>query len=152
VRGGFWRNFRVKYPEANEMYSRMMSVSQRLQAAVEAGARGASLEQARKALYRGQCNCGYWHGAFGGVYLPHLRNAIFHELIAADNLLDRATNKAPSRVELSSDDFNFDGRQEVQLSNDQLLALVAPSRGGMLYELDVRSIGHNLLSTLTRKP
>jgi 4-alpha-glucanotransferase len=152
VRGGFWRNFRVKYPEANEMYSRMMSVSQRLQAAVEAGARGASLEQARKALYRGQCNCGYWHGAFGGVYLPHLRNAIFHELIAADNLLDRATNKAPSRVELSSDDFNFDGRQEVQLSNDQLLALVAPSRGGMLYELDVRSIGHNLLSTLTRRP
>ena len=33
VRGGFWRNFKVKYPEADEMYSRMMMVSRRLQAA-----------------------------------------------------------------------------------------------------------------------
>ena len=30
VRGGFWRNYKVKYPEANEMYSRMMMVSRRL--------------------------------------------------------------------------------------------------------------------------
>ncbi len=27
MRGGFWRNFKVKYPEANEMYARMMMVS-----------------------------------------------------------------------------------------------------------------------------
>ena len=33
VRGGFWRNFKVKYPEADEMYCRMMMVSRRLQAA-----------------------------------------------------------------------------------------------------------------------
>src|SRR5262249_712113 len=37
VRGGFWRNFRVKYPEANEMYARMMTISRRLQAAIEGG-------------------------------------------------------------------------------------------------------------------
>ena len=43
-----------------------------------AGPASATLvEQARTALYRGQCNCAYWHGAFGGVYLPHLRNAIY---------------------------------------------------------------------------
>ena len=28
--GGFWRNFKVKYPEANEMYARMMAVSRRV--------------------------------------------------------------------------------------------------------------------------
>ncbi len=152
VRGGFWRNFRVKYPEANEMYSRMMMVSRRLQAAVDGGARGELVERARTALYRGQCNCGYWHGAFGGVYLPHLRNAVYHELITADNLLDRALNLPLVRVELSADDYNFDGRQEVQLSNDKLVGLIAPARGGQLYELDVRSIAHNLLATLTRRP
>jgi 4-alpha-glucanotransferase len=152
VRGGFWRNFRVKYPEANEMYSRMMSVSGRLQAALDAGVTGELIDQARTALYRGQCNCSYWHGAFGGVYLPHLRNAIYRELITADNLLDRALDKPEKRVELTSDDYNFDGRQEVQLANDKLVALFAPSRGGMLYELDVRSICHNLLATLTRRP
>ena len=30
--------------------------------------------------------------------------------------------------------------------------LVAPSRGGQIYELDVRSICHNLLATLSRRP
>ena len=33
-----------------------------------------------------------------------------------------------------------------------MMALVTPSRGGMLYELDVRAICHNLLATLTRRP
>ena len=37
--------------------------------------------------------CGYWHGAFGGAYLPHLRNAVFQHLIAADNLLDAAARR-----------------------------------------------------------
>ena len=41
VRGGYWRNFKVKYPETNEMYARMQMVSQRLDDAVKAGA-GAS--------------------------------------------------------------------------------------------------------------
>ena len=36
VRGGYWRNFKVKYPETNEMYARMQMVSRRLQEA-EAG-------------------------------------------------------------------------------------------------------------------
>jgi alpha-amylase len=152
VRGGFWRNFRVKYPEANEMYSRMMTVSRRLQAAIEAGAPRELVDEARTALYRGQCNCAYWHGAFGGVYLPHLRNAIYHQLITADNLLCAATDKPEAWVELTSDDYNFDGRQEVQLAGDHLVVLAAPSRGGMLYELDVRRIAHNLLATLTRRP
>ena len=47
-----------------------------------------TFQSARRALYRGQCNCPYWHGAFGGIYLPHLRNAIYNQLIACDNLLD----------------------------------------------------------------
>ena len=152
VRGGFWRNFKVKYPEANEMYARMMMVSRRLQSAIDAGADGELVDHARTALYRGQCNCSYWHGAFGGVYLPHLRNAVFNQLIAADNLLDRAAGRSQPWVEISSDDYNFDGRQEVQLANNRLIALVAPGRGGQIYELDVRSICHNLLATFTRRP
>ena len=57
----------------------MMMVSRRLQAAADAGdAANELIEQARRALYRGQCNCSYWHGAFGGIYLPHLRNAVYH--------------------------------------------------------------------------
>ena len=151
MRGGFWRNFRVKYPEANEMYSRMMMVSRRIEQAERDGLEGELLFHARRELYRGQCNCSYWHGAFGGIYLPHLRNAVFNHLIAADNLLDQVEQRA-DRLEAVADDFNFDLRQEVKLSGENLIALVAPSAGGHLYELDVRSICHNLLATITRRP
>ncbi len=40
----------------------------------------------------------------------------------------------------------------MQLASDKLIAWIAPSRGGQIYELDVRSICHNLLATLTRRP
>ncbi len=152
VRGGFWRNFKVKYPEADEMYTRMMMVSQRLADIESAGADPASLREARRTLYRAQCNCGYWHGAFGGIYLPHLRNAVYQQLIAADNLLDQALGLAAPRVAIEDADFNLDARREVKLVNDKLVCLVAPAAGGQLYELDVRSICHNLAATLTRRP
>lgn len=152
VRGGFWRNFKVKYPETDEMYARMMMVSRRFEQARQNGAEGADYENARRCLYRGQCNCSYWHGAFGGVYLPHLRNAVYNQLIAADNLIDRATGKTGPRVEATVDDFNFDARQEIRLANDKLTCLFAPAAGGQMYELDVRSICHNLLATLARRP
>lgn len=152
VRGGFWRNFKVKYPEADEMYTRMMMVSQRLADAEAAGANPDSLGQARRTLYRAQCNCGYWHGAFGGIYLPHLRNAVYQQLIAADNLLDQALGLAAPRVAIEDADFNLDARREVKLVNDKLVCLIAPAAGGQLYELDVRSICHNLAATLTRRP
>ncbi len=157
IRGGFWRNFKVKYPEADEMYSRMMTVSRRLQETLEAAVAGDPVdgelvERARAELYRGQCNCAYWHGAFGGIYLPHLRNAVYKHLIAADNLLDRATGKPETWIEAVAEDFNLDAHQEVRLNNDKLIALLSPSRGGQLLELDVRGAEHNLLATLARRP
>ncbi|MGQ0636381.1 MAG: alpha-amylase/4-alpha-glucanotransferase domain-containing protein [Planctomycetaceae bacterium] len=155
IRGGFWRNFRVKYPEANEMYTRMLQVSERLHDLAENGAareRADLLTQARSELYRAQCNCPYWHGAFGGLYLPHLRNAIFRHLIAADTLLEQASGRDGAWVEAHADDYNLDARKEIRLASDRVVAFVAPARGGHLYELDIRSISHNLLATLNRRP
>ncbi len=152
VRGGYWRNFKTKYDETNEMYSRMMHVSRRLAEAKSAGVDPGQLAEIRDHLYRGQCNCPYWHGAFGGIYLPHLRNAIYSHLIEADTLLDRCQSDGSQTVHATADDYNFDGLQEVKLSNDQLCAWLAPGLGGRMYELDVREIGHNLLATLMRRP
>ena len=152
LRGGFWRNFKVKYSESDEMYSRMMAVSSLLQQAENEGIRDPNIEAARQHLYRGQCNCSYWHGAFGGLYLPHLRNAVYHHLITAENLLDAAKGRPNRWVEATADDFNFDGRPEVRLGGDQLIAWFSPSAGGRMYELDVREIGHNLLATMQRRP
>lgn len=156
IRGGFWRNFRVKYPEAHEMYARMLGISERLEALTQGNSvaedRAELLNQARTELYRAQCNCSYWHGAFGGLYLPHLRNAVYRHLIAADNLLEQASGRTEPWVEITSDDYNRDARKEVRLASDQFAAWLAPAQGGHLYELDVRSTRHNLLATLNRRP
>ncbi|TWU37405.1 alpha-amylase/4-alpha-glucanotransferase domain-containing protein [Novipirellula artificiosorum] len=152
IRGGYWRNFKSKYEETNEMYARMMSVSRRLADAEAAASDPLEIARIRDDLYRGQCNCPYWHGAFGGIYLPHLRNAIYQHLIAADNRLSKLEGMNEQTVLATADDYNFDGLQEVRLSNNRLCAWIAPGHGGRMYELDVREIRHNLLATLQRRP
>ena len=155
LKGGFWRNFRVKYPESNEMYVRMMELSARLQKfqqSHETDENASLIAEAKTALYRAQCNCPYWHGAFGGLYLPHLRNAIYYNLILADNLLEKAEGKAGRWVEASVADFNLDARQEVRLISERLIGYLSPARGGHLYELDIRQTRHNMLATLNRRP
>lgn len=152
IRAGNWRNFKARYTEANEMYSRMMQVSRKLHDVRRSCGDVELLGKIEDHLYRGQCNCAYWHGAFGGIYLPHLRNAIFAELIAADNKLDYLENGHGHWVEAQSEDYNFDLKTEVRLANDQLVAYFAPADGGMMYELDFRILRHNLLSTMQRRP
>lgn len=152
MRGGNWRNFKVRYTEASEMYTRMMEVSRKLEQARRQSGDAELLAQAEDHLYRGQCNCPYWHGAFGGIYLPHLRNANYRELIAADNLLEYLEFGKKNWVDAKSEDFNFDLRPEVRLANEQLVTYIAPALGGMMYELDVRAIQHNLLATIQRRP
>jgi alpha-amylase len=176
LRGGFWRNFRVKYPEIQEMYGRMLQISRRLQDQEDRGLKiddrrttensenGEVTEKspildpfvkARQELYRAQCNCPWWHGAFGGLYLPHLRNATYHHLIEAENayLSKRdAGSLGRSGVDAEQDDWDLDGKKEICLQNNRMAAFFKPDRGGSMYELDLRVIAHNLLATLSRRP
>lgn len=152
IRGGYWRNFKAKYPESDEMYARMMFVSSLLHQAEREGVDPAIADQARTWLYRAQCNCSYWHGAFGGVYLPHLRNAVYQNLILAENILEQCRRDRPQWVEATAGDFNFDGAREVRLANEQLVAWLSPAQGGQLHELDLRRAAHNLLATMQRRP
>ena len=149
--GGFWRNFKVKYPETNHMYARMMYVSELLQQAQRDGVNEQVIDAARDHLYQGQCNCPYWHGAFGGIYLPHLRNAIYQNLLNAETLLERAMGRPDQWVEATVGDYLFDGRSETRLANEQLVAWISGSSGGQIYELDLRNIGHNLNAGIARR-
>jgi len=82
LRGGYFRNFLSKYPESNHMYRNMLRVSNRVK---ESHAKGK--EQALDRVWMSQCNCGYWHGVFGGLYLPHIRSANYRNMIIAEKLL-----------------------------------------------------------------
>ncbi len=153
-RAGFWRNFLVKYPESNEMYCRMLDVSRRVEAAESHPAvreNGHLLREARTLLYQAQCNCSYWHGAFGGLYLPHLRNAVYSRLIQADTLLEQFHGRTENWVQLDADDYNGDARKELRIATDRMIGWLVPSKGGHLYEWDLRTIGVNLLATLNRR-
>ncbi|MBI4566590.1 MAG: DUF1926 domain-containing protein [Planctomycetes bacterium] len=144
LKGGTWRHFRARYPEANALYGRMMSVSRRV--------REKNLPAAVRELYRAQCNCGYWHGIFGGLYLPHLRGSIYRHLIAAENAVERNSDSPLSGPEAETLDLDLDGREEVRLFNEHLNVFVAPATGGRILELDVRGAETNLGATLARRP
>jgi 4-alpha-glucanotransferase len=155
LKGGFWRNFKVRYPETQEMYARMLEISEEVERAESAcgvGESPADIDRAKESLYRGQCNCPYWHGAFGGLYLPHLRNGVYAELIKADSTLAGRRHRASPFLETESRDFNLDGFNEVKIANEQFAAYFAPDKGGCLYELDVRTVNVNLGSSLARRP
>src|SRR4030043_779948 len=79
LRGGFCREFFLKYPESNHLHKRMLLVSREVR-------ENPSPEAARE-LYKAQCNDPYWHGVFGGLYLPHLRESAYRHLIGAEKLL-----------------------------------------------------------------
>ena len=131
-------------------------VSRRLQRHGRGAAPTASfIDQARLELYRGQCNCSYWHGAFGGIYLPHLRNAVYQP---PDRRRQPARSARPSGsdqqpwVEATADDLQPRRPPGSAAGQRPAVALFAPAQGGQLYELDVQSICHNLLATLARRP
>ncbi len=126
-KGGTWRNFRVRYAESAAMYGRMMEASRlvdRLPHEDEAAA------AARGELYRGQCNCAYWHGVFGGLYLPHLRRAIYGRLIASTRQCEHILGE-PEGIQEA--DFDMDGRRELKLNGTTTAAYLKPSLGGRCY-------------------
>ncbi|MGH7128804.1 MAG: alpha-amylase/4-alpha-glucanotransferase domain-containing protein, partial [Planctomycetaceae bacterium] len=82
---------------------------------------------------------------------PHLRNAIYHHHIAAENRLEQAAGRTGRWVDVTRADFDLDTHEEIRLAGDRLVAYFAPSRGGHLYELDLRHLEHNLLATLNRR-
>jgi len=141
IRGGFWRNFIAKYPETKNMYRRMLKTS----SAIENARDQKVYNDAVRELYMAQCNCGYWHGVFGGLYLNFLRRAIYEHLIKAERLV---RSPAPD-AEIT--DFNGDGYDEVVLSNEALSLFVAPHEGGAAFELDFYTRAFNVFDTMTRR-
>lgn len=140
LRGGYFRNFFSKYPEANRLYRRMLRASAKVRAA------GSGL--GRTALYKAQCNCGYWHGVFGGIYLPHIRMAVYKNVLEAEGALPSGRG----RFELAREDWDADGRPELLAEGEKANFYFAPAKGGGLWEWDYKPRGVNLGSIMWRRP
>ena len=147
LRGGFWRNFLVKYPEVAEFYWKMLRVSAAVGRARRERPQDARVLAAREALWRAQANDAYWHGVFGGCYLPHLRRAVKSALLEAEACLP-----AGSAVPVTVEDVNGDGREEVLVRTPALAVTLNPSRGGTLTEIGALGRRHDLADVLGRRP
>jgi alpha-amylase len=148
LRGGFWRNFLVKYPEVAEFYWKMLRLSAAIDRAGSAGRDDTRLRAAREALWRGQANDAYWHGVFGGCYLPHLRRAVKSALLEAE----AHVTAAGEPVEVTVADINGDGREEILVRTPALTVAVNPARGGTLSEIGARHRRHDLADVFGRRP
>ncbi len=144
LQGSFWRNFLVKYPEINHMQKRGLALSKQIHALPD----GEQKTEALDALWASQCNCGYWHGVFGGVYLFHIRSANYRNIIKAETLLQDGEDNLWHKTI----DFNADSYEEIMAGNGPLAMVIQPDHGGMLTELDYRPALYNLLNIMTRHP
>jgi len=147
VRGGHWANFLAKYPEANLMHKRMLRVSDKLDRARSKR----RLEPARRHLFRGQCNCAYWHGVFGGLYLNYLRHAVYEQLIAADRLIEAAARGPGDWLACEQADLDCDGAPEVLVESARLSAYFHPRQGGGLMALEYRPKNFSVSNVLGRR-
>ena len=140
LRGGIWRNFLSRYPEANWMHKRMQGLSARL----------ASLPNPPQTLidqlYRAQANDAYWHGLFGGLYLPHLRRAVWNNIVALEAELDRQQ----ARPATAAVDVDLDGKTELFAHNEALQVVIRDDGLAAAHELSSYALAHNFGDTLRR--
>ena len=142
IRGGIWRNFFSRYPESNWMHKRMLALSTRL-AGIPAAASDATL---RQYLYRAQANDAYWHGLFGGLYLPHLRRTVYNQLLQ----LEAALDSLGPRPALARSDLDHDGHDELFLRGPDVQAVIREDGLASVIELDAYPMRHNFGDTLRR--
>jgi hypothetical protein len=129
IRGGIWKNFFVKYEESNRLHKRMLQMSRRLQGD-------------REDLYRLQCNDVYWHGVFGGLYLPNLRDNAYRYLARCESRLS---------PEMSVEDSDLDGYLETRVHSGDFLYRFYERSGGQLIELLDLDREFNFQNSLTRR-
>lgn len=151
VRGGFWRSFQAKYEESNLIHKRMLHISEKVHRARLRHPRSKEIGRAQECLWQAQCNCAYWHGIFGGLYLTNLRNALQRNLIEADAIIEKARHKNPAWIESEEFDIDIDGHDEILLKTPIQNLLVKPNEGGNLIAHDFKPANLNLLDTLRRR-
>src|SRR5262245_37763050 len=146
LRGAIWRNFQVKYREINDLHKQMLRASD----LVEVMAAGPMRDSAVDHLYSGQSNDCYWHGLFGGIYLPDLRVAALRRLILAEDL---ALGGPGASVESGLlVDLDLDGADEALLVGDGQVVGVKIDEGGGLGRWDLRAAGFPLAAVMRRRP
>ncbi len=130
LRGGVWSNFLNKYFEANWIQKRLWYLSKN------------KIDKRNyvESLSKGQCNDVLWHGIFGGLYLPNLRDNAYRYIIACENMLDK---RGMERL-----DLDLDFKDEYIYRMEDYVAVF--NSEGELIEFDDKKNLFNFQNTLKR--
>ena len=136
LKGGIWKNFFAKYHESNYLHKRMLYFSLKQE----------SLEKGVKdALYRLQTNDVFWHGVFGGLYLPNLRDNAYRYLLELEK------SQAKKTIQTEVLDIDKDGYEELKVLTSELSAVFSSQHGGQMVEFGSLASLFNWQNTLMRR-
>ncbi len=141
VKGSIWKNFFIKYPEANRIHKRFLEISLENRDIKD---NNSFLEP----LLASQCNDVLWHGVFGGLYLPNLRNNAYRFLIKAEKEAEKIKGKSSY---IQKKDITFDGYDDIKVSTENLILVFSSKEGGQLIEFSIKDKEFNFQNTLTRR-
>ena len=147
LKGGVWNNFLNKYPESNAINKRTLYLSREINA-IEVKT-GKDMSHAKTELYRAQCNCAYWHGLFGGIYLTHLRSALYKHIAVCEDII--CAEKKPKKPEIIKGDFRNEGREQIFLRNQSCSVIINPAFGATISEFTNRKKRTNVFDTIARR-
>jgi alpha-amylase/alpha-mannosidase (GH57 family) len=136
IKGGIWKNFFVKYVESNYLHKRMLYFSKR-----QENFSKSELES----LYKLQTNDVFWHGVFGGLYLPNLRDNAYRYLLEIEKA------QAPKSLNLSVEDIDMDGFDELKITTANTSAVFSSKFGGQMVEFGSFDTLFNWQNTLMRR-
>lgn len=131
-----WKEFLTRYPESNVMYRKMLALTDTKLTA-----------EAVDHVLAAQTGDAYWHGAYGGIYLPHLRSAVNERLLAARRAVDSG-RRTRTWSDLTVKDWDADGEEEIHVElPDQSWVL---HRGGALHYYDDKPSGWCVADVVAR--
>ncbi|WP_297890382.1 alpha-amylase/4-alpha-glucanotransferase domain-containing protein [Sulfurihydrogenibium sp.] len=140
VKGNIWHNFLIKYPESNRIHKRILDLS--------TSSRPYKKDKnLLENLLKAQCNDVLWHGIFGGLYLPNLRNNAYRYIIKTEKELEKLSKNRKVQVK----DYDFDGYEEVKVTTQNLILIFDSKESGQLTELSIKDKEFNFQNTLTRR-
>ncbi|HXF59536.1 MAG TPA: alpha-amylase/4-alpha-glucanotransferase domain-containing protein [Candidatus Saccharimonadales bacterium] len=140
---GTWREFLARYPESRRLHRRVAALSARIEHARHSCLARDQYEDARREIHRAQCNCSYWHGVFGGFYLPHLREAVRAHALRADALFD-ALRDLPAGWSVE------EGEEEVRLKSRRV-SIAVERETGALVEIVARRRPFDFAGVIARR-
>ena len=134
LKGGIWKNFITKYDESARIHKRVNELSHN----------ALPSKRYKDALMRAQCNDVLWHGVFGGLYLPNLRDNAYKYIYMCEEM-----ETFCDVHELN--DNNLDGFLEAKMSAGEMLAIFDSKHGGQMTEFGSEDLLFNFQNTLTRR-